>query len=74
VSIGTVLISYARARAEAARVDCAVGLMERAERMILLSAGTLFQWMEPILWVLAILTHVTVIQRICHVYKRLKQT
>jgi len=29
--------------------------------------------MEPILWVLAILTHFTVIQRICHVYKRLKQ-
>jgi len=73
VSIGTVLISYARARAEAARVECTVGLMERAERMILLSAGVLFQWMEPILWVLAILTHFTVIQRICHVYKRLKQ-
>jgi CDP-diacylglycerol--glycerol-3-phosphate 3-phosphatidyltransferase len=73
VSIGTVLISYARARAEAARVECNVGLMERAERMILLSAGALFQWMVPVLWILAILTHFTVIQRICHVYKRLKQ-
>jgi len=70
-SMGTVLIPYVRAKAEALQVPCAVGLMERAERIILLSIGTLFQWMEPILWILAILTHFTVLQRIYYVWKKL---
>jgi CDP-diacylglycerol---glycerol-3-phosphate 3-phosphatidyltransferase len=72
VSIGTALIPYARARAEEARVPCTIGLMERAERIILLSAGTLFHWMEPVLWVLAVLTHFTVLQRIFYVWKKLR--
>ena len=72
VSIGTVLIPYIRARAEALQIPCNIGLMERAERIILLSAGTLFNWMEPILWILAILTHFTVLQRIFYVWKRLR--
>jgi CDP-diacylglycerol--glycerol-3-phosphate 3-phosphatidyltransferase len=71
VSIGTVLIPYIRARAEAIQIPCNIGLMERAERIILLSVGTLFQWMEPILWILAILTHFTVLQRIFYVWKKL---
>ncbi len=73
-SIGTVLIPYVRAKAEALQVPCTVGLMERAERIILLSIGTLFQWVEPILWVLAILTHFTVIQRIYYVWKKLNSS
>ena len=72
VSIGTALIPYVRARAEAANVPCNIGLMERAERIILLSAGVLFGWMEMMLWVLAILTHFTVIQRIYYVWKKLR--
>jgi CDP-diacylglycerol--glycerol-3-phosphate 3-phosphatidyltransferase len=71
VSLGTALIPYVRARAESANVPCNVGIMERAERIILLSAGTLLGWMEPILWVLAILTHFTVLQRIYHVWRKL---
>lgn len=71
VSIGTTLIPYTRARAEAANVPCNIGLMERAERIILLSAGALFHWMEPILWVLVILTHFTVLHRIYYVWKKL---
>jgi CDP-diacylglycerol--glycerol-3-phosphate 3-phosphatidyltransferase len=74
VSIGTVLIPYIRARAEALQIPCNIGLMERAERIILLSAGTLFNWMEPILWVMAILTHFTVLQRIFYVWKKLRQS
>ena len=73
VGIGTVLVSYARARAEAANISCDIGLMERAERIILLSAGALFGWMEPMLWVLAILTHFTVFQRIHYVWKKLNK-
>jgi CDP-diacylglycerol--glycerol-3-phosphate 3-phosphatidyltransferase len=72
VSIGTILIPYIRARAEALQIPCNMGLMERAERIILLSAGTLFNWMEPILWILAVLTHFTVLQRIFYVWKKLR--
>jgi CDP-diacylglycerol--glycerol-3-phosphate 3-phosphatidyltransferase len=73
VSIGTALIPYARARAEAANVQCNVGLMERAERVILLSAGALLNWMEPILWIMAILTHYTVVHRIYYVWTKLRR-
>jgi len=72
VAIGTALIPYVRAKAEALQVSCHIGLMERAERIILLSMGALFNWMEPILWILAILTHFTVLHRIYHVWKKLK--
>ena len=74
VSIGTILIPYVRAKAESLQIPCSVGLMERAERIILLSAGTLFQWMEPILWILAILTHFTVFHRIYYVWKKLRSS
>ena len=72
VSMGTALIPYVRAKAESLQVPCTVGLMERAERIILLAAGALFQWMEPVLWILAILTHLTVLQRIYYVWKKLR--
>lgn len=74
VSIGTILISYIRARAEALNISCNVGLMERAERIILISIGTLFSIMEPILWIMAGLTHLTVLQRIYYVWKKLRVT
>jgi len=72
VGMGTVLIPYVRAKAEALQVPCSIGLMERAERIILLSAGAIFQWMEPVLWVLAVFTHFTVLQRIYYVWKKLR--
>jgi len=74
VSMGTVLIPYVRAKAEALQVPCNIGLMERAERIILLSAATLFEWMEPVLWILAIFTHFTVLQRIYYVWKKLRNS
>ena len=71
-SIGTAIIPYARARAEAAQISCNAGFMERAERIILISAGVLCQWMKPMLWILAILTHFTVLERIYYVWKKLQ--
>lgn len=71
VVIGTALIPYVRAKAESIGLSCHIGLMERAERIILLAAATLFGWIEPILWILAILTHFTVLHRIYHVWKKL---
>jgi phosphatidylglycerophosphate synthase len=70
--IGALLISYTRARAEGLGKDCHVGIMERPERIVLLSFGALTGWIIQIMWIMCILTHATVIQRIYHVWKRLK--
>jgi len=72
VSMGTALIPYIRAKAESLGIECTIGLMERAERIILLTLGVLFHWLIPILWILAVLTHFTVFQRIYYVRKRLR--
>ena len=67
--IGSLLVSYARARAEAAGVKMeTVGLAERAERMVLLALASFLSyiWLDALCWgvlVLAILTNLTVIQR-----------
>jgi phosphatidylglycerophosphate synthase len=65
--IGAFIISYARARAEGLGMDCHTGIMERPERIILLAGACLTGYMLPVLWVLFVLTHVTVLQRIMHV-------
>jgi CDP-diacylglycerol--glycerol-3-phosphate 3-phosphatidyltransferase len=64
---GSLLVSYAKARAEALGVPCEVGLMERPERFIVLVAGALLGLLLPALWVLAALTIATVGQRVLHV-------
>ena len=73
VSIGTILIPYTRARAEVFIPHCDVGIMERAERIILLAAGGIFQCvfniMPIVLWILAIFTHLTVFHRIYFTWK-----
>lgn len=62
--------SYVRAKAEAIDLDCSVGLLERAERAILLIVALVFhQWLlGPILWVLAVGGAITVVQRVHHVW------
>ncbi len=62
--------SYVRARAEAIDLTCSIGIMERAERAILLMAAMIFhRWLlEPILWVLAVGGTVTIVQRVHHVW------
>jgi phosphatidylglycerophosphate synthase len=70
--IGALIISYTRARAEALGKDCQVGLMERAERIVLMSFGALTGLILPVMWIMLILTHITVIQRILFVKKQLK--
>lgn len=68
--IGSFLISYARARAEGLGVDCKHGLMERPERIILIAIGTITGFILPVLWILLILTHMTVIQRVQYVWRQ----
>ncbi|MCC5947412.1 MAG: CDP-alcohol phosphatidyltransferase family protein [Nitriliruptoraceae bacterium] len=62
--------SYVRAKAESIDLDCSVGVMERAERAMLLMVGLVFhRWLfEPVLWLLAIGGSVTVVQRAHHVW------
>jgi len=62
--VGAYMVSYARARAEGLGVDCKVGMMERPERIILLSSGALSGLLLPVLWILAVTTAFTVLQRI----------
>jgi len=71
LSIGSLLgaygVSYARARAEGLGKECKTGIMERPERIALLLFGAFTGWMKPVLWVMLVLTHVTVLQRVLHV-------
>ena len=72
-AFGSFMTSYARARAESLIPRCPVGLMERPERIVLLIAGALFNKMVPVLWVIAILSNLTAIQRIVYTYVELKR-
>lgn len=73
---GSLMVSYTRARAEALGLDCRVGLMPRAERVVLIGAASLFfglAWsglvLKGVIVVLAVLTNVTAFQRIVWVYQ-----
>lgn len=66
--LGSLLVSYARARAEALGIDCTVGLMGRAERMVLLITGLVLGLPGPAVVLLAVLTLYTVGQRVQHVH------
>ena len=68
-SAGALLISYARARAEAAGYKASVGLAARPERVILLALCLLINQPLWALWVLAVVTHVTALTRIVHVWR-----
>lgn len=72
VMVTSLMVSYTRARAEALIGTCKVGFMERPERVVLIIIGALFnRWgaMAPVLWVLAVLSTITVIHRITYTYQ-----
>ena len=62
--VGTVMVTYTKARAQSIGVACEIGIMERPERLIVLIAGAAFHLMMPAMAILAVLTHVTALQRI----------
>ena len=76
------MVSYTRARAEALGVDCKVGLMSRPERLVVLGVGFLFSgWhvgassvLVWIVYLLAVLTSLTVLHRMVHVMRKLRAT
>src|SRR2546421_483839 len=78
--LGSLMVSYTRARAEALGVECKVGLATRPVRVVVLSIGLVFargaslgdfHLLAPTIYVLAALTTITVIQRVWHVKREL---
>ena len=79
--LGSLMVSYTRARAEALGVECKVGLATRPVRVVILSAGLLFargaslgdfELLAPAIYAMAVLTTFTVLQRVFHVRKALR--
>jgi len=73
--VTSLMVSYTRARAESLIAQCKVGFMERPERIVLILLGALFnRWglMAPVLWVLAVLSTLTVVHRVVHTYQNTK--
>jgi CDP-diacylglycerol--glycerol-3-phosphate 3-phosphatidyltransferase len=66
---GSVMVSYARARAESLIPLCKVGFMERPERLVLLIIGGVFNRMAAVLWVIAVVSTITVIHRIVYTWQ-----
>lgn len=66
---GALLVPYMRARAEAAGLDGRGGLMGRAERITLFSAGLVFNQVEPMLWLFVVLVWITAATRFASTYR-----
>jgi CDP-diacylglycerol--glycerol-3-phosphate 3-phosphatidyltransferase len=79
--LGSLMVSYTRARAEALGVECKVGIATRPVRVVVLSIGLVFakgagigdfELLAPAIYALAALTAFTVVQRVWHVRRELK--
>jgi CDP-diacylglycerol---glycerol-3-phosphate 3-phosphatidyltransferase len=66
------MVSYSRARAESLIPLCKVGFMERPERLVLLILGGVFNRMAPVLWVIAVISTITVIHRVAYTWQELR--
>ncbi|HEX5145405.1 MAG TPA: CDP-alcohol phosphatidyltransferase family protein, partial [Conexibacter sp.] len=80
--LGSLMVSYTRARAEALGVECKVGIASRAVRVVILSIGLVFakgaglgdfELLAPAVYVLAALSLITMLQRIFHVRRELSR-
>lgn len=70
------LVSYIRSRAEAAGIECQVGIFTRAERVIILALGLLIPYNLALiiaLAIIALLSIITVIQRLLSVYQQARK-
>ena len=69
--LGSILVSYTRARAESLGVECKSGIMTRPERIILVAIGLFFNVLPYVIYIMLALTVFTVIQRVVHTYREL---
>ena len=81
VVLGSLMVSYTRARAEALGVECKVGIATRPVRVVILSAGLVLaegagildvELLAPAIYLMALLTSITVLQRVWHVRTQLR--
>jgi CDP-diacylglycerol--glycerol-3-phosphate 3-phosphatidyltransferase len=70
----SMLITYERARAESLGFVARGGLMERAERLVLLGIGLAFDVLVPVLWIMLVLTAFTAVQRFVKVWRQATPT
>ena len=73
VMTGSVMVSYSRARAENTIPKCKVGFLERPERIVLIIRGPLTGRMAAVLWVIAVLSNLTVIHRMIYTWQECKR-
>jgi CDP-diacylglycerol---glycerol-3-phosphate 3-phosphatidyltransferase len=73
VMAGSVMISYSRARAESLIPSCKVGFLERPERIVLIIIGALWDRMAPVLWIIAVLSNITVVHRIIYTWQHTRK-
>lgn len=68
---GSLMVSYVRARAEGLGFECKVGILQRAERLLLLGIGGLIHLYTLVaaIWIIAVLSNITAIHRIIHIRK-----
>ena len=77
--IGSVMVSYVRARAEGLNIECKVGIMQRPERVVVLALTAILtgitsnlQWLAGGMILIAILANFTAFWRVAHCYKALQ--
>ncbi|MHB9031631.1 MAG: CDP-alcohol phosphatidyltransferase family protein [Anaerolineae bacterium] len=72
-TVGAMLVSYTRARAEGIGIECKIGYFSRVERGLLVIVGLISGLTIPMLWIMAIGTLATALHRMIHVYLRSRQ-
>ena len=72
-AVGSLSVSYVRARAEVERIQLYDGLFTRAVRVIVLATGLLVGEVLIVLWILAVMTVLTTLQRLFVTYQRLRE-
>ena len=77
--LGSVMVSYIRARAEGLNIECKVGIMQRPERVVVLALTAIItgitsnlQWLAGGMILIAILANITAFWRVAHCYKVLQ--
>jgi CDP-diacylglycerol--glycerol-3-phosphate 3-phosphatidyltransferase len=70
--LGSLLVSYTRARAEGLGLECKVGLASRPERVVLIAVGLFFNVLSYVIYVMVALTLFTVGQRVVYTYRALR--
>jgi len=73
-TVGSILVSYTRARAEALGYSAEIGLLTRAERYLVLIPGIILNYPIVSLWILAIFTNFTAVQRFLFVRRQARDS